>query len=136
MTITVGKLADAAGINLETVRFYERENLLPKPERTAGGHRVYSADDIARLKFIQSAKFVGFTLKEIRTMVRVRDTEPDGDCEDAMELARLKLEEIEKRLQHLHSIRDSLHKFIHSCPGKGRGHCTVLNGIEKLTTEQ
>ncbi|MEE9312135.1 MAG: MerR family transcriptional regulator, partial [Planctomycetota bacterium] len=92
MTITVGKLADAAGINLETVRFYERENLLPKPERTAGGHRIYSDDDVARLKFIQSAKFVGFTLKEIRTMMRVRDTEPDDDCEDAMELARLKLE--------------------------------------------
>lgn len=135
MSITVGKLAEAAGINLETVRFYEREKLLPEPERTSGGHRIYTNDDISRLRFIQSAKFVGFTLKEIRTMMRVRDVPPDGDCEDAMELARLKLEEIEKRLQHLHSIRDSLHKFIHNCPGKGRGHCTVLNGIEKLTTE-
>ncbi|MHC4839418.1 MAG: heavy metal-responsive transcriptional regulator [Planctomycetota bacterium] len=135
MTITVGKLAKEAGINLETVRFYEREKLLPRPERTSGGHRIYTEDDIARLKFIQSAKFVGFTLKEIRTLMRVRETEPDGECEDAMDLARAKLDEIEKRIQHLHNMRESLHKFVHSCPDKGRGHCTVMNGIEKLTTE-
>lgn len=76
MSMTVSKLAKAAGVNLETVRFYERKRLLPKPDRTSGGHRLYSPDDIERLRFIQRAKFVGFTLREIAVLARLRD-EPE-----------------------------------------------------------
>jgi len=76
MTMTVGELSKQAGVNLETVRFYEKQRLLPEPERTPGGHRLYTQDDVDRLSFIQRAKWVGFTLKEIRTLMRVREADP------------------------------------------------------------
>jgi MerR family mercuric resistance operon transcriptional regulator len=64
-TLTIGRLADEAGVSIDTVRFYERRGLLPEPARTAGGYRAYSADDTWRLRFILRAKELGFTLREI-----------------------------------------------------------------------
>ena len=130
MNMTVGALAKQAGVNLETVRFYEKERLLPKPERTSGGHRLYTAADVERLQFIQRAKGVGFTLKEIRTLVRVREAEPSESCEDVMELARRKLAEIEAKLAELGEMRTALHKFIDACPETDAAHCKVLHGLE------
>lgn len=130
MAMTVGELARHAGINLETVRYYEKERLLPFPERTSGGHRVYTAEDVKRLRYIQSAKSVGFTLREVRTLMRLRDADPGDSCEDVMDLARRKLSEIETKLSEMHAIRDMLAGFIDSCPEKDLGHCQVLHGLE------
>lgn len=132
MTMTVGELAREAGINLETVRFYEKQRLLPDPERTSGGHRVYTHSDVDRLRYIQSAKSVGFTLKEIRTLMRLRDADPGDSCEDVMDLARRKLGEIEQKLVEMNTIRDTLAGFIHGCPEQDLGHCQVLHGLESV----
>ncbi len=132
MTMSVGELAREAGINLETVRFYEKQRLLPDPERTSGGHRVYSASDVDRLRYIQSAKSVGFTLKEIRTLMRLRDADPGESCDDVMDLARRKLGEIEQKLVEMHAIRDTLAGFIQGCPEEDLGHCQVMQGLESV----
>lgn len=131
--MTVGELAKQGGVNLETVRFYEKERLLPEPERTSGGHRLYTDADVERLQFIQRAKWVGFTLKEIRTLMRVREADPSDSCEDAMDLARTKLAQIEDKLSELNKIRATLQSFLKSCPETDVGHCHVLQGLEKVT---
>jgi DNA-binding transcriptional MerR regulator len=129
MTMTVGELAKRSGVNLETVRFYEKQRLMPKPERTSGGHRLYTQADVERLEFIQRAKWVGFTLKEIRTLMRVREADPHDSCGDAMDLARSKVSEIEDKLIELTKMRNALRKFLDSCPETDVGHCQVLAGI-------
>ncbi len=132
MTMTVGQLSREVGVNLETVRFYEKEKLLPEPERTAGGHRIYNEEDIERLKFIQRAKWVGFTLREIRKLMRVREADPAGSCDDAMDLARQKVAEIDRKLSELEKMRDALNEFLDSCPEIDVGHCQVLKGLETV----
>ena len=132
MTMTVGELSKRAGVNLETVRFYEKEKLLPQPERTSGGHRLYTDDDIERLKFIQRAKWVGFTLKEIRTLMRVREANPTDRCEDAMDLARAKVIEINEKLSELQKMRDALQTFLDTCPDTDAGHCHVIQGLQSV----
>jgi MerR family transcriptional regulator, copper efflux regulator len=133
MSMTVGELAMRAGVNLETVRFYEKQRLLPQPERTAGGHRIYTAEDVERLLFIQRAKWVGFTLKEIRTLMRVREADPADSCADAMNLARAKLAETEDKLAELRKMRDALRRFLDGCPETDVEHCQVLQGLQAVT---
>lgn len=130
MTMTVGELSKTAGVNLETVRYYEKQKLLPSPERTSGGHRLYTHADVERLKFILRAKGVGFTLKEIRTLMRVREANPTDSCDDVMELARRKRAEIDTKLIELRTIRDALDTFIESCPEIDAARCQVLHGLE------
>jgi DNA-binding transcriptional MerR regulator len=130
MSMTVGELAREAGVNLETVRFYEKQRLLPAPERTRGGHRKYGRRDVDRLHFIQRAKSVGFSLKEIRVLSRLREADPGESCEEAMELAHRKLGEIDAKLGELHTMRDTLAEFIRGCPGKDIAHCQVMQGLE------
>jgi Hg(II)-responsive transcriptional regulator len=121
-TMTVGELASQAGVNLETVRFYERQRVMPEPERTSGGHRIYTEDDLERLRFIQRAKSVGFTLKEIRTLSSLRDADPSESCDDVMELAHRKRAEVDAKLEELTQMRDLLSRFIGACPNDDLGH--------------
>jgi Hg(II)-responsive transcriptional regulator len=130
--MTVGELAKQTGVNLETVRFYEKQNLLPEPERTPGGHRLYTSEDVDRLSFIQRAKWVGFTLKEIRTLMRVREADPTESCDDAMELARHKVAEIKAKLVELEKMRNALQTFLDTCPATDAGHCHVIQGLQAV----
>lgn len=130
-TMTVGKLAESTGVNIETVRFYEREGLLPKPERSAGGHRLYGDGDVARLRFIQKAKEVGFTLKEIHDLLFLRDSDL-ATCGDVSELAKRKLDEISRKITMLTEMRDHLAALVEACPGgeASTDCCSILHGIE------
>lgn len=130
-TMTVGKLAKTTGINIETVRFYEREGLMPKPERTAGGHRLFDDSDIQRLRFIQHAKDVGFTLKEIHDLLFLRDSEI-ATCEDVCEMAKRKVAEIERKIEMLTEMRDHLAELTEICPGDQRSTdcCSIIKGLE------
>lgn len=131
-TMSVGELSRRAGVNLETVRFYEKERILPEPERTSGGHRIYNESDVERLQFVQRAKWVGFTLKEVRKLMRVREADPAGSCDDAMELARHKLAEIDRKLAELTHMRSALTQFLDRCPETDVEHCQVLRGLESV----
>lgn len=132
--MTVSKLANAAGVHIETVRFYEREGLLPKPERSSGGHRLYSDDDAERLRFIQRSKDVGFTLKEIHELLFLRDSNI-ATCGDIGEVARRKLAEIEAKLALLHQMRDHLKELVDQCPGGTASvkECNILQDLEGKT---
>ena len=97
--LSIGQVAQRSGLGIETVRFYEREGLLAKPTRTLSGYRQFDEEVIARLQFIQRAKELGFTLKEIKELLSLR-VDPDTSCEDVRARAEAKIAEIEEQALH------------------------------------
>lgn len=124
--LTVGKLAKSIGINIETVRYYERMGLLPVPERLASGYRVYNEQAVKRLRFVSRAKSLGFSLEEIKELLALYSN-PSTDCEAICEQARMKCADIEKRITDLKRIHKALKQLEQTCPGgdKGLDECTI-----------
>jgi len=102
--LTVGRLAREVGINLETVRFYEREGLLPKPPRSASGYRLYSTDTARRLKFIKRAQQLGFSLSEIRELLALRMS-PQANNAEIRRRTESKIADIESKIKTLESMK-------------------------------
>jgi DNA-binding transcriptional MerR regulator len=106
MTLRAGELAEAAGVNRETLRYYERRGLLPRPDRSPGGHRLYSQDAVTRLRVIKAAQRLGFTLDEVADLLRV--SRRRGRDSVLQVRAREKVAEVEQRIADLTTIRDNL----------------------------
>ncbi len=127
---TSGQLARAAGVNIETLRFYERKSLLPEPRRTRGGFRLYGEEDLRRLKFIAMAKQHGFTLSEIKELLDLR-VDSRTSCEEVREIAEEKLTVIERKLRELQQMKKALQDLIESCHRQGTtGNCPILDAFE------
>ncbi len=124
--LTVGKLAKSIGINIETVRYYERIGILPVPRRLASGYRVYNDQALKRLRFVSRAKSLGFSLEEIKELLALY-SKPSTDCEIICEQARLKCADIEKRITDLKLIHKALKHLEQTCPGgsKALDECTI-----------
>jgi MerR family transcriptional regulator, copper efflux regulator len=105
--LTIGRLASEVGINLETVRFYERQGLLPKPPRSASGYRLFPADAARRLRFIKRAQELGFSLTEIRELLALR-TSPRTTSAEIRKCAEAEIADIEGKIKSLDSMRNSL----------------------------
>lgn len=114
----IGEVARRVGIPIDTVRYYERNGLLPPPARRASGYRDYHDSDIARLNFVLRAKALGFTLVEIRELLQLSDA-AEGDMANIRGLAASKLQDIEQRIAHLARVRDALKGLVDACPGRG-----------------
>jgi Hg(II)-responsive transcriptional regulator len=126
-----GQLAKQTGVNPETIRYYENIGLLPKAARTENGYRIYSEEDIRRIKFIKRAKELGFTLKEIKELLELR-FEDIGSCSDVRELAEEKLKDVEQKIKDLEKIKKILKQLIDQCPGKGSiSQCPIVSTIEE-----
>ena len=110
-TVTIGALARLAGVNVETIRFYQRRGLIPEPAKPLSGYRHYPPDTVDRVRFIKRAQELGFTLKEIVTLLQLGD----GHCRETKQLAGAKLKTIETRLADLKAMRKVLKKLIRSC---------------------
>lgn len=110
---TIGTLARAAGINVETVRYYSRRGLLTPPPKPVGGVRRYPPDTIDRLRFIKRAKQLGFTLTEIRELLAISV----GNCQDVRARAERKRAQIEAQLRDLNALKKTLDRLIVSCRG-------------------
>ena len=108
-TLTIGRLADEAGVSIDTVRFYERKGLLPEPARTSGGYRSYSPDDAWRLRFILRAKELGFTLREIAELLDV------GGAEAVQSAAAAKLDDLARQQAELVAVRQRLLRLVELC---------------------
>lgn len=111
-SVTIGGLAKAAGINVETIRYYQRRGLLAEPIRPAGGIRHYGADDIARLVFIKTAQKLGFTLNEVGDLLRLDD---GAHCIEASELAERKLQDVREKIDKLQRIEELLSAMVSRC---------------------
>lgn len=114
--LTVGKLAKACDMGVETVRFYERSGLLPKPQRLASGYRVYNDDTITRLRFIQQVKHLGFTLDETKEMLRLI-AHSGSNCETICERVHIKKMQVDEKIIQLTKISEILGKLKSDCPG-------------------
>ena len=125
--MTIGRLARRAGVNVETIRYYQRLKLLEKPARPPGGVRRYSEASASRVRFIKRAQELGFTLAEVRRLMRLGD--PQG-CGEARSLAVEKLVLVEARVADLERLRRTLKKLIGRC-GRGRGKvaCPIIEAL-------
>lgn len=110
--LTIGAFAKAAGVTVETIRFYQRENLLTEPVKPYGGIRRYGASDIARVRFIKSAQRLGFNLSEVGELLRLDD---GTHCTDASRLAEHKLKDVRAKLADLTRLETALSALICAC---------------------
>lgn len=130
MGLKIGEVAERGGVNLQTIRYYEREKLLPEPPRLASGYRVYPDRTVRRVRFIKRAQEIGFTLAEIRELLAIR-IETDRDSAEVRALAIAKIASIEDKIQTLHRMKEALHRITERCPGCGPANeCPILESID------
>ena len=118
--LPIGAFAAAAGVSVETIRFYQRKGLLPRPRRSYGRIRRYGAADVARVKFVKSAQLLGFSLREIAELLRLED---GAHCAAARLVAQQKLDEVRSRLEDLRRMESVLAQLVTRC-GSARGTVT------------
>ncbi len=125
--LTIGRLADEAGVNVETIRYYQRRGLVPRPDRPGQGYRRYGDDAVKRVRFIKRAQALGFTLEEAGSLLALDDARA---CGRTRGLAAHKLELIEHKLADLKAIRKALTSLMHQCDGGAvRGACPILHAL-------
>jgi len=125
----IGTLARQADVAIDTVRYYERQGLLPAPARTASGYRSYADGDVARLRFIRRAKALGFTLGEIRELLELTGRRAH-DMAGVKSAAIQKLADVDARIAELQRMRGGLERLVAACPGHGPlEHCPILDAL-------
>lgn len=128
-SFTVGQLAEKAGINPESIRFYEAQSLMPQPSRSAAGYRMYPASAALRIRFIKRAQELGFSLREIKELLELAE-DRTSDCGDVRALAQTKVAEISQKIETLEAMRRTLTVLAQSCPGTGPAvKCSILESI-------
>ncbi len=129
--LTIGHLAKDAQVNVETIRYYERLGLLPRPPRTQSGYRIFPDDAVRRLQFIQRAQDLGFSLKEIRNLLGLR-LRPGTRCADVRERAEAKIAEIDVKIRSLQAMRKALVRLVGACSGGGPvSDCPILESLDR-----
>ena len=125
----IGQLAKQTGVSPDTIRYYEREGVLPSPARLESRYRNYGQDDVARLLFIQRAKALGFTLADIGELLGLSG-DIDSDMSRVKQAAQSRLASVESKLAELIRLRDGLLTLIAACPGHGELQgCPILNAL-------
>lgn len=127
--LTIGVLADAAEVNVETIRFYQRKGLVPEPERPYGGIRRYTDTDLGRVRFIKASQRLGFSLDEVGELLKLED---GTHCEEARDLAEHKLQNVREKLADLRRIETALSQLVARC-GSARGavKCPLIASLQE-----
>ena len=129
LNMTIGSLADAADVNLETIRFYQRRALMPEPIRAQGSIRRYGADALARVRFIKSAQRLGFSLDEVAHLLKLED---GTHCTEARSLAEQKLVDVSAKLADLHRIELVLKQLVQRCASaRGAVKCPIIESLQQ-----
>jgi MerR family transcriptional regulator, mercuric resistance operon regulatory protein len=128
-SFTIGVLAATAGVNVETIRFYQRKGLMSEPDRQQGSIRRYGESDLARVRFIKGAQRLGFTLVEVEELLRLED---GTHCEEARVLAERKLVDVRERLADLAQIETALGQLVGRCAsGTGQMKCPLVASLRQ-----
>ena len=128
-TLTTSEVAEHAGVNVQTIRYYERRGLLPEPPRRPSGYRNYSEDDVTRVRFIKRAQEIGFTLAEIQDMLSLR-ADPDAAAE-MKQRSEAKIQEIDEKIRDLEQVKRRLSELSDICSGHGPAHeCAIWRALE------
>lgn len=126
--LTIGQLARETGVNIETIRYYERRGLIPEPPRRESGYREYTFKYAERICFIKRAQNLGFTLKEISELLAVADG--NSVCKDIRKFAEDKVKDIEVRIHDLQKIKTVLNDLIKKCLGKRKiSECPIIESL-------
>ena len=128
---TIGALAEAAGVNVETIRFYQRKGLMPEPEKPYGSIRRYGTAELARVRFIKSAQRLGFSLEEVGELLKLED---GARCGEARQLAEQKLVDVRQKLGDLQRIESVLAGLVARCSAvRGRVNCPLIASLQEAT---
>ncbi len=128
--MTIGELAKHAGVNVQTVRYYERRGLLPEPPRSGSGYRQYKPEAVARIQFIKRAQLLGFSLVEITELLSLR-VSPGTNCDEVLRKAEAKRQEIDRKIGALGEMKRSLDRLIVACEAReSTEECPILARLE------
>ena len=124
---SIGAFAEACGVGVETVRYYERRKLLTQPARRHGSIRRYGDSELSRLRFIRRAQAAGFSLDEVEVLIKFQKNQ---SCTDTRAMAAAKLKEVDARLREMQRLRDELREWVAQCDSNaGKGGCPVLEAL-------
>jgi len=126
----IGDAAAAGGCHLETLRYYERIGLLDPPPRTSSGYRDYRREDVDRLQFITRGRGLGFSIEEIRSLLRLSEN-AELSCAEVDELARKHLDDVRAKLRDLRRMAAELERTIAQCHGDTRGECIIFDSLRR-----
>src|SRR3989337_1115744 len=130
MALTIGQVATAANVNVQTIRYYERRGMFPASRRTAAGYRQYNEDAVARLRFIKHAQELGFSLNEIDELLALRIRRGTA-CDGVERKTREKIDLVEQRIRDLERIKRTLQKLANACAArKLTEECPILEALE------
>ena len=131
-TIKIGELSRQTTCNIETIRYYERIGLLPRPRRS-GRLREYDADDVARLRFVRRARQLGFTLDDVRALMRLADTDSDQVCAEVRSLAAAHVAEVRAKIADLEAMERVLSAAICECETGQRPGCPIIEALSRTS---
>lgn len=130
--LTTTEVAERAGVNVQTVRYYERRGLLPEPPRRASGYRQFDEDHVTRIRFIKRAQDLGFTLSEIEELLSLRAT-PDASSREVRAKTLAKIDEIDRKIHDLQQIRQTLDALADACDGhRTTSECPILHALDGM----
>lgn len=127
---TRGQLAKKTGCNLETIRYYEKEKLLPLPRRTQTGYRLYGSEDVKRLNFIRRCRELGFTISEIRELLSLVDGH-NYTCADISAITKTHVEDVKRKISDLRKILKPLQEMAEKCGAENNPECPILDILFK-----
>ncbi len=130
-TLSIGELSKRTDCNIETIRFYEKIEILPSPPRTSGGHRVYGEDHFKRLTFVRRCRELGFTLGEVRTLLELVDGE-DYTCAQIEQITLEHLGEVRQKITDLKKLERVLREMASQCSGGTVPECPVIDALTKI----
>lgn len=124
----IGSLSERSGVNIETIRYYERIGVLPSPQRAVNGRRAYSDADAQRLSFVRHARELGFDLRAVRALLALQE-QPEASCVNASRLAKAELVAVEDRIERLLRLRDELRHMVAECDEGRVAQCRVIQSL-------
>lgn len=125
-TFTIGELASRCGVSRDTVRFYERERLLPAPRRSASGYRLYEDGDAVRVRFVKRAQAIGLTLDDIRELLSLRQAHTTGECRRVAARLKARVATVDEKIARLRTFRRELVRNLQKCERADSGSCPVV----------
>ncbi len=131
MNLKIGELARKTGCSTASLRFYEKEGLLPKPQRTEGNYRLYGENAVQRVNFIQHCRLLGFSLEETRTLLSFRDN-PCSGCSWINTLVEKHIARIDRQIAALQHFKQHFENLRFRCDGKRSGDCGILKSLDEL----
>ena len=124
----IGELARATGTKAETIRYYEREGILPAADRTDGNYRDYSRDHLAKLTFVRRARELGFGMAQVRRLIALSDS-ADERCDDIDALMREQIAEVDRKIDDLTALRQEMRQMLGACSGGMVGDCRIVESL-------